>query len=161
MNVKSADCAVIIGRFQVPNLHEAHKDLIDSVVKTHPKTILFLGLSPVLGTRNNPLDFEARKKMLQEAYPSLSILYIKDTPSDEVWSKKLDEQIGDLVSPNQSVVLYGSRDSFIRHYSGKYKTLELESKVYVSGTEIRNSISKSVKETPDFRSGVIWGAYNR
>ena len=161
MNVKSADCAVIVGRFQVPNLHAAHKDLIDSVVAKHPKVILFLGLAPVLGTRNNPLDFEARKKMLQEAYPQISILYIKDTPSDVIWSKKLDEQIGDIVSPNQTVVLYGSRDSFIKHYSGRYPTLELESKIFVSGTEIRNSISKAVKETADFRSGVIWGAYNR
>lgn len=158
---EKGSCGVIVGRFQVPFLHEAHKELIDRVVKAHPKVIIFLGLSPCLVTRNNPLDFEARRKMLQEMYPDAIILYIDDVPSDEIWSKKLDDQITRIISPNQSVVLYGGRDGFVKHYTGKFKTCELESTTFVSGTEIRNSISKSVKGSPDFRMGVIWAAYNQ
>jgi bifunctional NMN adenylyltransferase/nudix hydrolase len=33
--------------------------------------------------------------------------------------------------------------------------------VFISGNEIRKSISKKVKNTAEFRAGVIWGAYNR
>lgn len=161
MNVKTSDVAVIIGRFQVPDLHEAHRELIDSVVKNHSRTIIFLGLSTCLSTRNNPLDFEARKQMLLQAYPDVTVLYIKDVKSDEFWSGMLDRQISDIVSPNQSVTLYGGRDAFIKHYKGKFPTVELESKIYVSGTEIRNSISKKVKGSPDFRAGVIWATFNQ
>lgn len=155
------DVGVIVGRFQVNELHEAHLDLIQGVCNEHQKVIIFLGLSPVLVTQNNPLDFESRKQMVLDEFPNVIVMYIKDNPSDEQWSKELDEKISDLIGPNQSVVLYGSRDSFISHYSGKFKTQELLQEVYVSGSEIRKNISKKVKNTSEFRSGVIWGAYNR
>ena len=154
------DAAVIVGRFQVHELHDAHIDLIQSVCNMHEKVIIFLGLSPARVTRNNPLDFEMRKQMLLEKFPNVIVLYIKDVKEDESWSKQLDEQIKDVVGLG-TATLYGSRDSFINHYTGKYQTEELESDVYISGTEIRNSISKKVKNTPEFRAGVIWAAYNQ
>lgn len=152
---------VIVGRFQVPMLHEAHRDLIESVRTKHVKVIIFLGVSPVMCTRNNPLDFESRKQMLLEAYPDINVLYIKDVNSDELWSKNLDSQISDLISPNQSPVLYGSRDSFISHYSGRFKTEVLESKSFISGTEIRRQASAGVRSDCLFRQGVIWSVYNQ
>jgi len=155
------DTAVIVGRFQVDELHSGHVELIQSVCDEHEKVIIFLGLSPVVNTKNNPLDFEARKQMLLDRFPDVNVLYIKDVDSDELWSKTLDKQIGDLVSPNHTVVLYGSRGSFIEPYTGKYPTIELEPESYISGTDIRNRLSKSVKASPDFRAGVIWAAANR
>ena len=151
MNEKREDVAVIVARFQTPYLHEAHIDLIKSVTDNHSKVIIVLGLANVVGTTKDPLDFEARKQMLQEFSPDVNIVYIKDMKCDKRWSKKLDSIINDLVTPNQSVVLYGSRDSFLPHYYGKHKTVELESKIIVSGTEIRNTISKKVKKSVDFR----------
>lgn len=155
------DCGVIIARFQVHELHPAHIDLIESVCKEHPKVIIFLGLSPVLGTQNNPLDFEARKQMILDKFPNVNVLYIKDQQSDEKWSSELDEKIKDVIGPNQSVVLYGSRDSFIKYYLGKYPTQELIQEIFISGSEIRRTISKSVKNSPEFRAGVIWGSWNQ
>jgi len=152
---------VLVGRFQVHELHTAHYDLIKSVCNEHDKVIIFLGLSPLMVTRNNPLDFESRKQMILQEFPEVNVLYIKDTKEDEPWSTKLDEQISDLVGSQQSVVLYGSRDSFISHYTGKYNTQELLQESFISGTEIRRSISRKVKNTPEFRAGVIWGAYNQ
>lgn len=153
------DVGVIVGRFQVPELHEAHKDLINAVCEAHDKVIVFLGMSPVPVTSQNPLDFQARKQMLLEEFPQLNILYIKDIPSDDLWSRNLDGKIQDVITPTQKPVLYGGRDSFIAHYKGKYPTLELEPEVYVnfSGTEERRSIArKSTKPTVDFRAGVVW-----
>lgn len=156
------DVGVIVARFQVHELHAAHIDLIQSVCDRHDKVLVFLGLSPVRGTRENPLDFEARKQMVLDRFPQVNVLYIKDQASDEVWSQKLDETIGDITTPNQSVVLYGSRDSFIRHYTGKFPTLELEAEKVISGSEIRKTISKSsAKSSSDFRAGVVWAAYAR
>ena len=89
----TADVGVIIGRFQVPELHSAHIELIESVRSYHQKVIIFLGVSPLLVTANNPLDFESRKQMILEKYPDVNVLYIKDIVNDSVWSKRLDEQI--------------------------------------------------------------------
>lgn len=155
------DVGVIVARFQVHELHKAHKDLIQTVVDRHDKVIIFLGLSPLMVTKENPLDFESRKQMILEKFPNVMVLYTKDTFSDEAWSKKFDEQIGDLITPSQSVVLYGSRDSFQKHYLGKYQTLELKQEVYISGTETRKQISRKVRSSADFRAGVVWASASR
>lgn len=158
------DVGVIVGRFQVHELHGPHKELIEEVVEQHDKVIIFLGLSPLMVTTENPLDFEARKQMILDEFPQVNVVYIKDKNSDEVWSKELDDQIKGLVAPSQRVVLYGGRDSFIKHYSGKHPTLELEPDVYVrtSGTQVRKEIAKqSTKASPDFRAGVVWAALNK
>lgn len=160
------DVGVIVGRFQIYKLHAEHKNLISTVIGNHPKVLLFLGLSPCKTSFNNPLDFQARKQMILEEfpadkYPNLNILYIKDEANDDVWSKKLDTQIRDLTGPNQTVGLYGGRDSFIPHYTGKFPTIELEPGAYMSATELRNITSKTTRPTEDFRAGVIWATGNK
>lgn len=158
---KTADVGVIVARFQVHNLSDAHKDLLSTVASKHSKVLVFLGNSPLFGTKNNPLDFEARKQMLNEFNSNLIVFYIPDNPSDLVWSKALDKKIRENLLPNQTAMLYGGRDSFIEHYLGNYPVTELESKVYISGTELRKDISSRVKASADFRAGVIWAASNR
>ena len=155
------DVGVIVGRFQVDELHPAHHDLIQGVTANHDRVMVFLGLSPVRVTRNNPLDYEARKQMLLAEYPDLAIHYIKDVPSDELWSKRLDAMISDHTGPDSTVLLYGGRESFISHYHGRYETCEIEQEIFISGTEIRKKVSNKVKASPEFRAGVIWAAYNQ
>ena len=159
--MKDADVGVIVGRFQVPELHDAHTELIKKVCDAHQKVLMFLGLSPCKSTLNNPLDFEARKQMILEQFPKVNVLYIKDVPYDDDWSRKLDSQIEDLVTPNQSVVLYGGRDSFMGKYFGRYTKKELVQDKFVSGAEIRKNISKSVKSCHEFRAGVVWSQFNK
>ncbi len=151
------DCGVIVGRFQIHKLHKGHKQLIDHVVASHPRVIIFLGLSKALVTRNNPLDFEARKQMLQADYPDIMVQYIHDMLSDEVWTEKLDSLINEII-PTNTVVLYGSRRCFIEHYSGKHPTQEMEQETFESGTQIRNDIGVKPKGSADWRQGVVWAA---
>ncbi|MFA5395946.1 MAG: NUDIX domain-containing protein [Methanogenium sp.] len=157
----TADVGIIVGRFQVPYLHSEHIELLETVKANHRKVIVFLGVSPLLTTTNNPLDFESRKQMILEKFPSFTVLYIKDTADDGVWSKHLDEQISDVVPPTQTVLLYGSRDSFISRYYGKYDCQELLQKNYISGTQLRQETKNEAISSADFRKGVIWAAYNR
>ena len=157
---KNYDIGVIIGRFQIHELHDAHKEMIDEVLSRHDKVIMFLGVSPTLSTKRNPLDFRSRKVMIEEAYnKDMIILPIYDKKSDEVWSKIVDEKIKE-VEPIGSVVLYGSRDSFIPHYVGKHDTVELKPSTMVSASDIRFYVSKRVVRDKNFRAGVIYGAYN-
>lgn len=156
------DVGVVVGRFQVPELHDAHLDLIESVVGRHSKVIVVLGRSPLHGTRQNPLDYEARRQMVLESFPHVTVAYNDDQRSDEVWSGKLDKVISNLLTPNQTAVIYGSRDSFIDHYSGAFPTCELVQERYVSGSEVRKRIAAAATvDSVDFRRGVVWSAYGR
>jgi nicotinamide mononucleotide adenylyltransferase len=121
-DLPKGDVGIIVGRFQVDELHEAHTTLIRKVVDNYPKNIIFLGLSPLKCTGKNPLDFEARKQMILNEFPDVNVLYIKDVPDDALWSKNLDEMIEDLISPHQRAILFGGRDAFLNSYSGKYDT---------------------------------------
>ena len=159
---KKYDIGVIVGRFQIHELHTEHKAMIDEVISNHEKVIFFLGVTIAQGTRSNPLDFLSRKTMIEEEYKNVisAIVPIHDRKSDEIWSKNLDEKIREIDSIG-SVVLYGSRDSFIPHYSGKFDTIELVPEREISGTEIRIDVSKRIKRDKNFRAGIIYGAYNR
>ncbi len=160
IKTKQSDVGVIVARFQVAELHEAHTGLIDVVKNNHKKVFIFLGLSPVKGSVDNPLDFESRKQMVLAKYPEINVLYIKDMKSDKAWSNTLDNQINDLTGPNQTITLYGGRSSFINHYLGKFTCKELESESIVSGTKIRKEISVNALADANFRKGVIWHSMN-
>lgn len=156
------DVGVLVGRFQVHELHDGHLDLLDHVFENHDRVIIFLGVSPLPNSASNPLDFESRKQMLLDEYPQANVLYVNDHPSDHVWSRKLDEQITSLVLPGQSVMLYGGRDSFLPHYHGRFPTQELMQDMVLSGTEIRRQIARgSARNSPDFRAGAIWASMSR
>jgi bifunctional NMN adenylyltransferase/nudix hydrolase len=156
-----ADVGILVGRFQVHELHEAHRDLIDTVLAKHDRVIIFIGLSPLRNTVNNPLDFNTRKRMIQETYPDVEVYYVKDNPSDEAWSRGLDREIQQFLKPYQTAVLYGSRDSFIPYYSGIFPTQELESTKYISGTEVRKRIANKYTNSAAFRAGAISASLDR
>lgn len=152
---------VIIGRFQVSNLHQGHIDLIQSVIERHEKVIIVLGIAPVKATKNNPLDFETRKNMIEKDFPNVKVLYQKDNPSDKVWSEKLDELIVDNIPPFSKAILYGSRSSFAKFYSGRFEVKELIQEHTISGTEDRTKHSYYVDDSENFRKGVIWATQNQ
>ena len=150
-----ADVGIIVGRFQVNELHEAHIDLINSVIQKHDRVLLFLGNSIIRNTTSNPLDYRARRAMIADKFPNVEVHYINDNPSDAAWSKSLDKQIGEQLLPMQSVTLYGSRDSFLKAYSGKYNVCELEATTFISGTEVRRRVVNNYPPTADYRAGMI------
>lgn len=158
---KTYDVGCIVARFQVDELHDAHKQLIEFVSARHNHIIILLGVSPIPNTRNNPLPFSARRQMIQELYPNATISIVKNHISDQIWSKNLDSTIKDNLSLQQTAVLYGSRDSFIKYYSGSFNTIELETDTYVSGSAVRLEIAKDSTFNRDWRRGAIWAAYNR
>lgn len=156
------DVGAIVGRFQVHELHDAHRELIQHVIDQHDKVVVLLGLSPLRSSTSNPLDYEARKQLILEEFPNVIVAYIEDVPSDSVWSKKLDKQLRTILTPSQTARLYGGRDGFIKHYKGTFPAQELESEAVMSGTAVRRKIkSGGTKATSDFRAGVIWATGNR
>ncbi|MCA6378472.1 MAG: NUDIX domain-containing protein [Cytophagales bacterium] len=150
---------VIIARFQSPYLHEGHKALVDSVQKNHNKTVIVLGVSPVLGSRKNPLDFHTREKMIKKEYPEVVVLPLSDHPLDTKWSQNLDNLLSNSF-PGSSFKLFGSRDSFIKYYSGHCEVVELPESGPNNATLIRERISDKVLDSEEFRTGVIYAYSN-
>lgn len=153
---------IIVGRFQVDQLHNGHCDIFDHVLSIHENVVVFLGLSEIKCTKNNPLDFEMRKTMILEKYPNISVYYIEDVADDNLWSKMLDSLIAKQIPQNNNIIIYGSRDSFLNSYKGHYKTEEFVPKNIISGTVIRRRIStNNIAKDTNFRQGVIWATNNR
>ena len=162
MEENNTSIGVIVARFQVAELTEGHKELLDFVLaKKHNQNVIFLGVAPTKATKNNPLDYDSRRRMLEEAYPGqFTILFQEDTPSDKEWSTELDEKIA-VIANGRDVVMYGSRDSFGEHYFGKYEFCEVPQHVYCSGTDQRLLTGKIIKSSSDWRKGCIYATQNR
>jgi len=157
----AADVGVIVGRWQVDDLHEAHTRLIEEVKAQHKKVIIFVGLSDILGGTVDPLDYPTRAAMLLHHYPDVTVLPIQDVPTcNEEWSKNLDAAIR-TVCPIGEPLLYGGRDSFVRRYTGRFPTIELDALRHPSGTDIREEVGREVRASSDFRAGVIYSTFNQ
>lgn len=155
------DLGVVVGRFQVPSLHEGHKKLLNMVFARHKRVLILLGNSAWVGGIRNPLDYPTRKAMMLEAYPTALVSHVKDQQTNEIWSNEVDRIIRDLF-PFGKVTLYGGRDGFTSSYCGQYSTVEtMEDPSYetTSGTDIRASAAALPINSPDFRAGVIYATY--
>jgi bifunctional NMN adenylyltransferase/nudix hydrolase len=153
---------VIVGRFQVNDLHDGHMELFRQVKARHNGVIVFIGSHPAGLSKNHPLNYEVRRRMIQAKFPDFIVRELKDTRDDATWSRALDAAItGAVEGQDADFVLYGGRDSFVPHYDGKYKpvelTLSLESQK-ISGTQIREKFATKVLESSDFRAGMIYAA---
>lgn len=160
--MKSNTLAVAVVRLQVPDLHEGHHYLLRSITTIHERVLVVIGETEARLTPDDPLTFDMRKKMVLAAYPNVIIDRLSDHPSDTAWSQSLDDlirrhQISEvqLMEP----LLYGGRDSFLKHYTGRCKTYELPPTPPVSGTEIREAVQPI--DTLDFRAGVIFASKYR
>lgn len=158
---KEYNTSVIVGRFQVDELTPGHIELIKGVKGKHKRNIIVIGLSAGMCTFRNPLDFKSRMNMINDEFPDIEIMYIKDVGSDVLWSDTLDAMLKKAKCTPDDTCLYGSRDSFIQYYSGKFNTYELEQTVFTSGTARRKELASTVVKSTDFRRGVIWAVNNQ
>lgn len=150
---------VIIGRFQVPKLHEGHLHLFGEVARRSDRVVVLLGVSSRDGyAAEYPLTFSQRDVMLAEtlggAIPT-STLPLFDRPDDLVWSEQLDSLLSQ-VFPIDHITLYGGRDSFTEHYHGKYPVERIEPipVIAVSGTRIREELVEN--NNTEFLRGQIF-----
>jgi bifunctional NMN adenylyltransferase/nudix hydrolase len=107
------------------------------------------------------MDFVTRRAMVRDKYPAVRIAEVRDHRTDVAWSKELDTVIV-REFPGHEAILYGSRDSFIKYYSGKFECIELPPLEDISSTALRNEVAeKPPLKTSDFRAGVIYAATTR
>ncbi len=145
---------VVIGRFQVAELHAGHRHLINYARERHAKLMIIIGSSRGFATARNPLSFAIRRAMILADYPEASVVELHNHPSDHVWSKRVDALI-EALYPTENAILYGSRDSFIPHYSGIHEVVAVPKIDSISGVDIRAEVQQKLHHTPDWRKGII------
>ena len=156
-------CSDVVGvvpvRFQVPSLHEGHRFVLDYVLERHAIVLIIIGASYTM-TDRNPLSFEMRKMMVEQSYPRKFVIVSSDySPSSYLKrSEGIDQSITRRF-PNHRAIIYGSRDSFIHTYKGKFETHEVPTVFSGSATQVRERVG--VINSPDFRSGIIYANLHR
>lgn len=152
---------VIIGRFQVPHLHEGHIGILSHVVSKHERVVVFVGVAHHLSKRN-PLPFPVVRQMVAELltqYDNRSgarfmVLPLFDRPSNEEWSDQIDDTLK-TVFPGQTFKLYCGRDSFQSCYIGKNQVIEVKTADCPCGTEERAKVAAQPLFGIDTRRGMI------
>lgn len=150
------EVGVVIGRFQTPWLHDGHRYLIDAALERHEQVLVLIGTRDGQPTKNDPLDYDTRRRMIEREYPGVHINRISDAPGDDdKWSTDVDRIIG------CDAIIYGSRDSFIPSYTGRNECVEIPCRVEMSATALRAHITNENAHTVPFREGVIYAQNNR
>jgi bifunctional NMN adenylyltransferase/nudix hydrolase len=154
---KAVGTGVIIGRFQVFELNDVLRALIERVQSVHEKVVIFLGSNPAPSDQN-PLELPLRSEMFLEAYEGhIDILEMEDLPDDRIWSQELDRRIMDL-RPAAPVMLYGTQDGLVDRYSGRYPTTVLEA----DPDDIPELLNvDGIRHLGSFRAGIIYATMRR
>ena len=154
---------IIVGRFQIDEVHEGHLMLIDYVVKKNDYTVIFLGVPATPPNSKHPLDYQTRELMVKKYAPEAIVVPIMDCPSDMQWSINLDNMIRSFnFGETAKVTLYGGRDSFFTYYKGNFQTESLNFPLddSINATEARKKIGIKPVDSSDFRAGVIYATQN-
>jgi ADP-ribose pyrophosphatase YjhB (NUDIX family) len=161
-SMQKVDVAVVVGRFQCAQISAGQKYVLDVAQSESHKLMVFIGISPTTPDKHDPLGAETRIHMIKNVYPDALVLTIKDTKSNQEWSKNLDSAILDNIPPKASIKLYGGRNSFLSVYSGKFQMEEIEQQFNsISGTQHRNIVGLHSGKSEEFRRGVIWATQNQ
>lgn len=143
---------VVIGRFQVPHLHQGHIALLAEVRALADLVVVLLGVSRLDGrTPENPLTFTQRASLFDRCI----VLPLFDEPTNEAWTAQLDALLG-LMYPDAAITLYGGRKSFAEAYAGRYpvETLTFQPAVTDEGTQQRAAIVES--SAHEFLRGYVY-----
>lgn len=166
---------IIVGRFQVPELHEGHLKLLTDVRETMDDFFVFLGSTETKGlTIHDPLPYAARKDMfVSHAIRRDHIFEIIDVGYWEKWVKILDEKIKcliflGLIPEDARILICGSRDSVTTRYKqsgGIYDVYEIATHGEFSGTEARKNFIETFDPTEERwskekREICIWAVNN-
>lgn len=173
-----AEVTVIVGRFQIDQLHSAHMALIREAVKSASNLcIILLGYGDKNPTEKDPLPVGERESMIENFLfnekmfsnnrgdydKDIYVGSIKDMPfSDQAWSDQVDEKVDSIIEKSscpgsKKVLMVGGRDSFIKYYTGQYITYDIGEVNKESGTFYRNNMlpPSTAEQSLWYRKGMI------
>jgi 8-oxo-dGTP diphosphatase len=155
---------IVIGRFQVPELHAGHIHLLQTALNENERLVIGVGVARSLNSQNI-LDYGLRKLAIAAAMKTTSgpgkkydLIPILDEVSDLDWSRKLDEQLYQMFR-GQEFTLYSGENGFASRYKGRNKVKIIKCPYPTPcGTDIRKDIYTPNWKKEGFAAGVIHGA---
>lgn len=154
--------AIVIGRFQVPYLHEGHKFLFRSIHAE--RLVVLLGVTPEPNA-DNPLSFETRESMLsaelvQLGWENFTILPLRDCESDDDWVDALSELFTATFGTDDWMFYCGRDSGAVRVLEdAMYPNTIIGGGPPDSGTRLRQL--PPVNDSREFRRGVIYAWQHR
>lgn len=157
--------AVVVARFQVPELHAGHKHLLNYARNHRPNTRLLCVLGDHGGfpTKHDPLPYRVRELMVKSEYPDATVVRLLDTGNDKTWCEALNALIAEVLEQETlaDAVLYGSRKSFLEVYRGPFAMHLVPELPNVSGTQAREALDIEAlladpALAPTVRAGLIY-----
>lgn len=145
---------IVVGRFQVSDLHSGHLALLTKANEENERLVVFLGISRSPPSEREPLDFRTREIMIHESFPSATVMPLIDNESNLSWSRMIDN-LTHSAFPETEGTIYGGRDSCLDFYLGNFEKKTIENIDLGSGTESRELDSRIYSYTPEFRHGSI------
>lgn len=146
---------VVIGRFQVAELSDGHRALLDRAFAESAEVLVLIGSTESVGTKRNPMPYRVRAKMLIAAYPQAMVHELPDHPSDGAWADTVDRAINAFL--RGTVALYfGHESGALQAYrdNGAYSDIREVDVSGPHGEELRAAVMPI--DSADFRAGMIY-----
>lgn len=146
--------AVIAGRFQIDVIHYGHQKLLNQAYKECDKVIVFVGKAVVRSEANPLPSVLVEHSVRSNQGSSVEVHILRDLKYDNIWESELYSRVSELTDPDDEIVYYGSRDSFLDSLTDTTKThMLVDSDGEISATDLRNKIGYEF--TRDFKAGYI------
>lgn len=144
---KRCKCGLYLGRFQP--LHMGHASIINKMLDECDEVIIAVGSAQESGTERNPLSFDFRKRLIEEAFKHhldrITILPINDRETyadDSFWGDYLFGQIYEQTSLRPNAIYEGA-EATNAHWYDNYHYINVirvnRGKIIISGTQLREA----------------------
>lgn len=148
---------ILIGRFQVPEMHEGHRFLVREMLEQCDQVLILFGSANRTRSVKNPFTYQERKAAALKLFPTIGTAPLNDyLYNDSQWMadvtatiEQAREQISRDFETPVTVVLYGHHkdgNDYLRWFP-QYEYVNINSDIDVSGTEVRNSYSHMLPQS--------------
>lgn len=147
---------VLIGRFQVPQMHEGHRFIVRRMLEQCDEVLILFGSANRTRSVKNPFTYRERREATHRLFPSVITAPLNDyLYNDSQWMADVAATIQGVLESvtsdhqeNFEVVLYGHHkdgNDYLKWFP-QYDYVNINSDIDISGTEVRNSFMHLLPE---------------
>lgn len=140
---------VLIGRFQVPEMHEGHRFLVREMLEQCDEVLVLFGSANRAKSVKNPFSYPERAQAAKKLFPKIWVAPLNDyLYNDSQWMADVAatiEALKVLVQQKHNtkveVVLYGHQkdgNDYLNWFP-QFEYVNVNSEILISGTQIRES----------------------
>ena len=147
---------VLIGRFQVPQMHEGHRFIVRQMMEQCDQVLVLFGSANRTRSVKNPFTYRERREEALKLFPNIWTAPLNDyLYNDSQWMADVAATIEDArveacdqFETAVEVVLYGHHkdgNDYLKWFP-QFEYVNINSDIDISGTEVRNSYAHLLPE---------------